>query len=183
MTIPFVQLWIDGVGIFIYNTVLYSKLYPYLIQVSGHTLFTCFVMAFYAYVHRACSYTKISIIGLASLNIVNLLPGEYWRVYATVTAIIFLSLGTVAFFRPKSKMGVKELIKTAVYPVFVYLNLDIETVLILTILMVIDSFAGAVKTIRLGGEFKMKVLVWGFVIKIFFLLIPVTLALMGKRDW
>ena len=180
MLIPFVLLWVDGVSIFMYSTKYYGIAYPYLTQIFGHSLLPCFVMAFYAHIHRSCSYTKISIIGLVSLNVVNMIPGEYWHIYATVTAIIFLSLTTLAFFRPKIEMGVKEIIKTAVYPVFVYLNLDIETVLILTVLMVIDSLAGAVKTIRIGGQFKMKVLVWGFVIKIFFLLIPVTLALMGK---
>jgi hypothetical protein len=42
-----------------------------------------------------------------------------------------------------------EFLKVIVYPVFAYLGIDLETTLLLIILMLVDSFLGAIKAYRL----------------------------------
>ena len=79
-----------------------------------------------------------------------------------------------------------EKIKYAGYVVFTYLSIDQEAFFILMGLLCIDSFVGAIKEIRLGSEFSFKVMLCGISMKLLFLIVPVTLALMGKAlgyDW
>jgi len=74
----------------------------------------------------------------------------------------------------------KELIKILIYPLFIYLQIRVEIIMILSVLMVIDSCLGGIKAVRLGQKFEMKVLLWGFILKQILLIIPFTIALIGK---
>lgn len=71
-------------------------------------------------------------------------------------------------------------VKYLLYGVFSYLGLNHETFGILMVLMLMDSIVGAVKAARLGEEVKFKIMLWGISMKLIFLMIPVTLALMAK---
>ena len=74
-----------------------------------------------------------------------------------------------------------EKLKYLAYVLFTYLNLDGEVFTILMILMCMDSFVGSIKAMRLGDYFRFKILLWGVTMKLIFLMIPVTLALMAKN--
>lgn len=71
-------------------------------------------------------------------------------------------------------------IKLLLYGIFAYLQLDKEVFMILMLLMCIDTLAGALKAIRLGDEFRFRILLWGMTMKFVFLLIPMIVALVGK---
>jgi len=73
-----------------------------------------------------------------------------------------------------------EFFKVIVYPVFAYLSMDIETTVLLIILMLIDSCLGALKAYRLGYKPKGSIFLWGIMSKLIFILIPVSLAMAGK---
>ena len=51
---------------------------------------------------------------------------------------------------------------------------------ILFYIMMSDSFLGIVKALRLGKKFSFKILLWGLIVKMLILSIPLLLALMGK---
>jgi hypothetical protein len=71
--------------------------------------------------------------------------------------------------------------KGMLYGLFVYLDINTETISILATLMVIDTFFGSVKTFRIDyTKFKFKLLLLGFCSKIAFLMIPVVVAFAGK---
>lgn len=73
-------------------------------------------------------------------------------------------------------------IKTLIYGLFVYLKIDTEPILVLTVLMCIDTLLGIIKVIRLKpNTFSAKDLFLGFGSKLAFLLLPLTLALIGKN--
>jgi len=71
-------------------------------------------------------------------------------------------------------------LKLVLYTFFVWLEIDLEVFSILMIFMMIDSVCGSVKSIRLGKEFKFKLLMWGISLKFLFLIIPLVVALLGK---
>ncbi len=73
-----------------------------------------------------------------------------------------------------------ERIKILIYGAFAYLGIEIESFSILMFLMVLDSTLGALKAIRLGREFRFKKLLWGIILKLCFLIIPLIIALLGK---
>ena len=84
-------------------------------------------------------------------------------------------------------MNLKEIIhnhlneiKTTLYLVFVFLNIDTDIVKILTILMFIDTISGIIKSFIISENFSFKLLFFGLCSKILVLLIPMTLALVGK---
>lgn len=73
-------------------------------------------------------------------------------------------------------------IKTLIYGVFIYLKIDTEPVTVLSILMTIDTILGLIKVFRIDPkEFSMKALFFGYLSKLAFLLLPVTIALIGKN--
>lgn len=63
---------------------------------------------------------------------------------------------------------------------FMWLEIDINVVKVLFYLMVIDTVLGIIKTFRLNQKFSFKRLSIGFVSKLSVLLIPMTVALIGK---
>tara|TARA_R110000744_G_scaffold58161_2_gene121428 strand:+ start:194 stop:550 length:357 start_codon:yes stop_codon:yes gene_type:complete len=48
------------------------------------------------------------------------------------------------------------------------------------VLMCIDTLLGAVKAVRLGQKFNFRTMLIGYMMKLCFLIIPLTVALMGK---
>lgn len=73
-----------------------------------------------------------------------------------------------------------ETLRFCTYGVFLYLDIDIDIVAILSVLMMFDMFFGVLKSLRLGCKFQFKKMMWGFVTKLSLLMIPMTVALMGK---
>ncbi|WP_422105563.1 phage holin family protein [Winogradskyella sp.] len=71
-------------------------------------------------------------------------------------------------------------IKAFIYSLFIYLEMDVDVVKILFYLMVIDTVLGVVKSLKLGYKFSMKKLGYGFISKLCVLLVPMTLAFIGK---
>lgn len=71
-------------------------------------------------------------------------------------------------------------LKVMIYSVFVYLNIDTDVVQVLMWLMLFDTIFGVWKSLVLGEVFKFKLLLFGVVSKLFVLLIPMALALVGK---
>jgi hypothetical protein len=100
-------------------------------------------------------------------------------------SVVTLSLFLVIYYFIKENLELmfEKLIsasKISLYGVFAWLGIDIEAFGILMILMCIDSFVGSMKAIRLGREFTFKKLLWGFCLKLCFLIIPLVVALLGK---
>ena len=73
-----------------------------------------------------------------------------------------------------------EKLKLSAYAIFAYLNIDTEPFIILVILMVMDTLLGATKAVRLGQKFSFRALLIGYSMKLIFLIIPLSVALMGK---
>ena len=71
-------------------------------------------------------------------------------------------------------------IKAAIYTAFIFLNIDLDIVKILTILMCLDTIFGITKSLVLGDKVSFKILFFGLSTKMLVLLIPMTLALIGK---
>lgn len=67
-----------------------------------------------------------------------------------------------------------------IYGVFVWLGMDVDMIKFLTWFMIGDSILGAIKYVRLGHKFSFGKLLWGFCIKLIWLLIPMSVALLGK---
>ncbi len=74
-------------------------------------------------------------------------------------------------------------IKTLIYGMFIFLNIDIDLTKILVYLMIIDTVLGALKAIRLrdkDDDFSVSSLFWGVCSKCLYLIVPFTLALISK---
>ena len=71
-------------------------------------------------------------------------------------------------------------VKMFLYGIFVFLDMDIDTVKILSILMVIDTLFGLIKALRLKKKVTFKLLIWGLITKLSVLIIPMILALTAK---
>lgn len=76
--------------------------------------------------------------------------------------------------------GIIEAVKLAVYAVFAYLEIPIEAFLILVTFICLDTVLGALASIRMGEKFSFKILIWGFLLKIAILLLPLIVALLAK---
>jgi phage-related holin len=71
-------------------------------------------------------------------------------------------------------------IKTAIYSIFIFLNIDTDVVQVLCWLMFIDTFSGIIKSFVLEKRFDFKILFFGICSKLLILLIPMVIALVGK---
>lgn len=72
-------------------------------------------------------------------------------------------------------------LKTLIYSIFIYLNMETEPVTVFCWLMITDTILGAIKVLRIDyTKFNFKELFLGFVIKPTLLVIPMTIALIGK---
>ena len=76
--------------------------------------------------------------------------------------------------------GIIEVVKLLVYPIFAYLEIPIEAFLFLVGFMCADSVLGAISSVRMGYKFDFKKLMWGFILKLCFLVIPLMIASLGK---
>ncbi|AQX87167.1 phage holin family protein [Elizabethkingia bruuniana] len=76
--------------------------------------------------------------------------------------------------------GIFSFSKYVLYGVFAYLNIEAEVITILSVLMIIDTFCGITKSLRLGNKFNISIMAWGFATKFLILIIPLVVALMGK---
>ena len=73
-----------------------------------------------------------------------------------------------------------EYITYLIYAAFAYLSLDIDIVKILMWLMIIDTFFGAIKAVRVVKiKFSLKTMLWGILTKATILTIPMILALVA----
>jgi toxin secretion/phage lysis holin len=71
-------------------------------------------------------------------------------------------------------------IKNTIYITFAFLNIDLDIVKILMVLMLFDTAFGVIRSLVLGDKFSFKMLFFGLSTKMLILLIPMTLALVGK---
>jgi toxin secretion/phage lysis holin len=71
-------------------------------------------------------------------------------------------------------------VKMFLYGVFVFLDINVDTVKILGALMAIDTIFGIIKAIKLKHKLSFKLLMWGLVTKTSVLIIPMVLALTAK---
>lgn len=84
----------------------------------------------------------------------GLIPGEFAKIYNFVKAFL--------------------------YGLFVSLDINVDTVSVLTTLMIVDTVLGVLKALRLEQQISLKILTWGFVSKLAVLVVPVTLAMVAK---
>ena len=73
-----------------------------------------------------------------------------------------------------------EKIKILLYLVGAYIGVEVEAFMILIGFMCIDSVLGAIKAMRFGDRFSFNKMLWGFILKLCFLVVPLVLALLGK---
>ena len=73
-----------------------------------------------------------------------------------------------------------EKCKILLYLIFGYLGIEVESFAILMIFMCLDSVLGAIKSVRLGERFSFSKMLWGFTLKLCFLIVPLVIALLGK---
>lgn len=71
-------------------------------------------------------------------------------------------------------------IKVMIYTAFVFLKIDTDTVTILLVLMLFDTVFGMAKAIKMKVTITINKLLSGVTAKSLFLMIPMTVALMGK---
>ncbi len=71
-------------------------------------------------------------------------------------------------------------VKTFLYGIFLFLDIDVNIVKILAILMAVDTVLGIFKAIRLREKISFKKLIWGMVTKTSVLIVPMILALVAK---
>jgi hypothetical protein len=71
-------------------------------------------------------------------------------------------------------------LKTALYGVFLFLNIDTDIVNALIWLMLIDTAFGFTKACVMNENVSIKIMWWGLITKTLILLIPMVLALVGK---
>tara|TARA_R110000744_G_scaffold292518_1_gene403016 strand:- start:1095 stop:1523 length:429 start_codon:yes stop_codon:yes gene_type:complete len=73
-----------------------------------------------------------------------------------------------------------EKLKILLYLVGAYIGVEVEAFMILIGFMCIDSVLGAIKAMRFGDRFSFNKMLWGFILKLCFLVVPLVLALLGK---
>jgi hypothetical protein len=72
-------------------------------------------------------------------------------------------------------------LKTGLYGLFVYLEIDIDMIKVLGVFLLIDTVSGILKTIRWNfKKFSFTRLLWGVVLKLGILIIPLIVAFLGK---
>ena len=73
-----------------------------------------------------------------------------------------------------------QIMKLLGYGVFAYLDIPIEIFNILVTFIVLDTCFGVLKAYRLGRNVRIKLLLWGFCLKISILILPLIVALLAK---
>ena len=75
---------------------------------------------------------------------------------------------------------IMEATKIGLYGAFAYLDIPIEIFTILITFIGLDTFLGALSSVRMGNQFRFKLLLWGFCLKIGILILPLIVALLAK---
>ena len=73
-----------------------------------------------------------------------------------------------------------QIMKLIGYGVFAYLDIPYEIFNILVTFILLDTCFGVLKAYRLQRKLSMKILLWGFCLKISILLLPLIVALLAK---
>ena len=73
-----------------------------------------------------------------------------------------------------------EKLKILLYLIGAYIGVEVEAFMILMGFMCMDSILGAIKAMRFGDRFSFNKMLWGFILKLCFLVVPLVLALLGK---
>jgi hypothetical protein len=73
-----------------------------------------------------------------------------------------------------------QIMKLLGYGVFAYLDIPIEIFNILVTFILLDTCFGVLKAYRLGQNVRIKLLLWGFCLKISILILPLIVALLAK---
>lgn len=100
MLIPFIMLLMDGLSLFLYDYPFYDTLNLYFLnQITGHTLLGLAFMYFYAHIHRFCLFSKVSIIGMACLNLFNIAYKVFdlneYLIYAQIIILLSIILSSI----------------------------------------------------------------------------------------
>ena len=104
---PFVLLVANCLSLFFYQFDWYNDNFYYLMtQFTGHGLLLLIGYAFFARYLRLCLYTIVSVYGLLSLNILNIIyyivaGFNNYTLYVSIILIVTLSLSVVFIARKK----------------------------------------------------------------------------------
>lgn len=71
-------------------------------------------------------------------------------------------------------------LKYSFYGLFITLNIDLDVMKVLSVLMLIDTVLGVLKSYKLKIQLNFDVLMWGLTAKFLVILIPLMLAVLGK---
>jgi hypothetical protein len=86
--VPFVILLANGISFCLAQYGFYFYDHWWIEQITGHGILTSLYMAFFAFLHRHCIYTLISILALIALNILNIahyfISFDYYYLYSGI---------------------------------------------------------------------------------------------------
>ena len=105
--VPFVLLFIDLVSwiLSLWNIYLFD--YWIVSELASHSILTVFFMGFYAYIHRYCAYSLVCIIGLALINVLNIIhyvfDFAYYQWYVGIVLIVTFTFALIKWNQSYSK--------------------------------------------------------------------------------
>lgn len=168
----------------------YSKYYTLISYFSGFSILSLPAYFYIVYKFNFCTYSKVALWGVCFyvfFNMINFFIELSDNTYANVFESGVVSTTLFSSFwhliKDINKLIMENIItgiKLSLYGIFAYLGISMEAFGILMILMCLDSFVGAIKAIRMKVTFSFNKLIWGFVLKLCFLIIPLVVALLGK---
>lgn len=103
--IPFILLSLDFVWWVLSYYDIWSLENWWVLEITSHSLAFVFFMAFYAYIHKYCLYSWVSIISLGLLNILNIIHYvfnlNYLIMYSGVIIITGLVFALIYWIKKK----------------------------------------------------------------------------------
>lgn len=200
--IPFVTLGISCLIINLYYfEVLVSPMFlDFISYFFGVSISSVIPMFYMVYRYDFCIYSKVSVYGLVSFICVNLIDSlgelmgmtfQYALTFQCISSTLIFILSLYFFISMERLLHYGDVIfdmvtkfyhffATLIYGLFVWLGIDVDMVLYLTLMMAIDTVLGAIKAVRLGARFSFKKFMWGFIVKWIWIMIPMAVALLGK---
>lgn len=105
---PFIALFISFISVFLRRYDYWNHLNRwYLSQLTSSGLFFILIILCFYVVYRYCLYLRVSLIGLACLNLYNiyykLFNLKNYDTYAAIIIITFFILATILLIKSKSK--------------------------------------------------------------------------------
>jgi hypothetical protein len=86
--IPFIILLVNGISFAFAQYGIYFHNIWWIGQITGHGILTSLYMAFFAFLHRHCIYTLVSILALITLNVLNIahyfISFDYYYLYSGI---------------------------------------------------------------------------------------------------